>query len=370
MAPTTGGKGTCLTAPLDRCLFHSVWMPDGKSLLVGGHDGTQATFWLYPAAGKPRRLDLGRVCATWSYQMDAHVGRAGAVVFTGSEPNRPTELYYLDSPTAQPRRLTHFNDEVAGRTLGKMETITWKTRDGFTADGIVTYPPDFNKDKRYPLVLVIHGGPQSASVERFNVLSQLIAAKGYLVFEPNYRGSDHLGNAYQHAIVKDWGDGPGKDVMAGIEALKKRGFVDEKRIAVTGWSYGGYMTTWLIGHYHIWKAAMAGAAVTDWSDMYNLSDGNVQMRYSFDGTPWTGECAQAVSRTVADHLRPPNQDADADPLHDRRCARADHAVVPAVPCAQGQRRAGEVHRLPRGRTLPRRSRARQGRHAPLGWLGR
>jgi dipeptidyl aminopeptidase/acylaminoacyl peptidase len=221
--------------------------------------------------------------------MDAHVGRTGSVVFTGTEPDRPTELYYLDSLDGQPRRLTNFNAEVAGRKLGQIETITWKTTDGFTADGIVTYPPGFDKEKKYPLVLVIHGGPQSASVERFNMLTQMIAARGYVTFEPNYRGSDHLGNAYQHAIVKDWGEGPGKDVMAGIEKLKERGFVDEKRIAVTGWSYGGYMTTWLIGHYHIWKAALAGAAVTDWVDMYNLGDGNVQLRYSFDGTPWAGE---------------------------------------------------------------------------------
>jgi dipeptidyl aminopeptidase/acylaminoacyl peptidase len=289
VAPAQGGKGDCLTGSLDRCLFHSVWMPDGKGLLVGGHDGTRATFWFYPLSGTPSRLDLGRVCATWAYQMDAHVGRTGAVVFTGSEPDSPTELYYLDSIAGQPRRLTDFNAEVAGRMLGKIETITWKTTDGFTADGIITYPPDFKKEKKYPLVLVIHGGPQSASVERFSMLPQMMAAKGYVTFEPNYRGSDHRGNAYQHAIVKDWGEGPGKDVMAGIEALKERGFVDDKRIAVTGWSYGGYMTTWLIGHYHIWKAAMAGAAVTDWVDMYNLGDSNVQLRYSFDGTPWAGE---------------------------------------------------------------------------------
>jgi dipeptidyl aminopeptidase/acylaminoacyl peptidase len=293
VAPAQGGKGTCLTGQLDRCLFHSVWMPDGKSLLMGGHDGTRATFWSYPLSGTPHRLDLGRVCATWAYQMDAHVDRTGAMVFTGSEPDRPTELYYLDSLVGTPRRLTDFNAEVARRMLGKIETITWKTMDGFTADGVLTYPPDFTKDKKYPLVLVIHGGPQSASVERFNLLAQLISAKGYIAFEPNYRGSDHLGDAYQHAIVKNWGEGPGKDVMAGIEALKERGFVDDKRMAVTGWSYGGYMTTWLIGHYHIWKAAMAGAAVTDWMDMYNLADGNVQVRYSFEGTPWTGDALKS-----------------------------------------------------------------------------
>ena len=142
--------------------------------------------------------------------------------------------------------------------------MTWKVGGGFEADGIVVYPPDFTPDKKkYPLVLLIHGGPQSASVERFDSWGQIIAAKGYVVFEPNYRGSDHLGNAYMHAIVGDWGKGPGEDVMAGLDALKKRGFIDETRIAVTGWSYGGYMTTWLIGHYHDWKTAIAGAAVTD-----------------------------------------------------------------------------------------------------------
>ncbi len=366
VAPTTGGKGTCLTGPLDRCLFHSVWMPDGKALLVGGHDGTRATFWLYPLVGKPRRLELGRVCATWAYQMDAHVGRTGAIVFTGSEPDRPTELYYLDSSAARPRRLTHINDEVAGRTLGRIETITWKTGDGFTADGIVTHPPDFSKDKRYPLVLVIHGGPQSASIERFNVLTQLIAAKGYIVFEPNYRGSDHRGNAYQHAIVKDWGDGPGKDVMAGIAALKERCNVDEKRIAVTGWSYGGYMTTWLIGHYQIWKAAMAGAAVTDWVDMYNLGDGNVQLRYSFDGTPWTGDALTMYREqspiTYARQIKTPTL----------ILSTTGDARVPITQSYQlyhalkGQRRARQVHRLSCGRTLPQRSGAQQGRNAPLG----
>jgi dipeptidyl aminopeptidase/acylaminoacyl peptidase len=288
VAPAAGGPGTCLTAKLDRALLHSAWAPDGKALLVGGHDGTHTALWLCPLAGEPRRLELGRVDPAWGYGMDARFGRTGAAVFTGSEPGRPTELYYLDSPTAAPRRLTDFNAEVAGRMLGKVEALTWKTHDGFEADGVLTYPPDFAKDKKYPLVLLIHGGPQSASVERFNAWAQLIAARGWVVFEPNYRGSDNRGNAYQRAIFKDQGDGPGKDVMAGLEALKKRGFVDEARIAVTGWSYGGYMTTWLIGHYDVWKTAIAGAAVTDLADQYNLSDGNVARRFSYGGSPWDG----------------------------------------------------------------------------------
>src|SRR5207302_5173518 len=110
-----------------------------------------------------------------------------------------------------------------------------------------------------------------------------------VVFLPNYRGSDNLGYAYQHAIVGDTGDGPGRDVMAGLEAVRKRGFVDARRVAVSGWSYGGYMTAWLIGHYHVWKTAIAGAAVTDWNDQHDLSDGNVQIRYNFGGSPWKGD---------------------------------------------------------------------------------
>ena len=301
--------------------------------------------------------------------MDAVVGPGGAMAFTGSEPDHPTELYYLDSPDPHPtlsprwgegrvrgpRRLTDFNAEVAGRSLGKVETMAWKVGGGFETDGIVVYPPDFTPDKKkYPLVLLIHGGPQSASVERFDSWGQIIAAKGYIVFEPNYRGSDHRGKAYMHAIVGDWGKGPGEDVMAGLDALKKRGFIDETRIAVTGWSYGGYMTTWLIGHYHDWKTAIAGAAVTDWRDMYDLSDGNVQRRDTLRRLAVGRRLREAVPRAIADHVRAGDEDADADPVGHGRRPGADHAVVPAVPRAEGQQRAGEVRGLPDGRPLPRR----------------
>ena len=156
--------------------------------------------------------------------------------------------------------------------LGKVEPIEWQGPDGWHEDGVLIYPPDFAPDKKYPLVLFIHGGPEWASTEAFNEWGQLIAAHGYVVFRPNYRGSDNLGNAYQMAIVNDTGDGPGRDIMAGLEAVERRGFVNTNRIAVSGWSYGGYMTVWLIGHYQVWKTAIAGAAVTDWLADYSLSD--------------------------------------------------------------------------------------------------
>jgi len=289
VAPSAGGEGTNLTKPIDRCFYASVWTPDGKALLVGGNDGTHVSLWLAPLDGPAKKQALGDVHPAWSFFVDVSVGRDGALAFVGSEPSRPSELYYMASPSAAPRRLTDLNAEVASRTLGKVEHFTWKGPDGFSEDGVVVTPPGLAPGAKVPLVLVIHGGPQAASTEAFGALAQLFAAQGLAVFSPNYRGSDNLGNAYQRAIMGDAGDGPGRDVLAGVDALVKRGFVDPARIAVSGWSYGGYMTSWLIGHDTRWKAAVAGAPVTDLADQYFFSDFNVQMRYAMkgDATPFS-----------------------------------------------------------------------------------
>jgi len=286
---TTGGDGSDATRSMDRDLLRVLWMPDGNSLLVGGHDGTLTSLWLQPLAGAAKKLSLGDISPSWLFWVDAFVGRKGEIAFTGSTPAQPAELYYMTSSSDTPKRLTDFNHEIASLALGKAEKFAWKGPDGFQEDGVLFYPPDFQKDRKYPLVLIIHGGPTASTTTQFNFLSQLMATHGYLVFSPNYRGSDNLGNAYQRAIWNDAGDGPGRDVIAGIDALKKLGFVDANKIGVTGWSYGGYMTSWLIGHYQIWKAAMAGAPVTDEYDEYNLSDGNVSDRYGFKGSPYVGD---------------------------------------------------------------------------------
>jgi dipeptidyl aminopeptidase/acylaminoacyl peptidase len=284
-----GGEGTNLTKPIDRCLYASVWTSDGKALLVGGNDGTRVSLWLAPLDGPAKRLELGDASPAWSFFVDATVGKNDSIAFVGSEPGRPAELWVMASPAAAPKRLTDLNAEIAGRDLGKVEAFTWQGPDGWNEDGVVVLPPGLAPGTNVPLVLYIHGGPQAASTRAFSAPAQLFAAQGWAVFSPNYRGSDNLGNAYQRAIFNDAGDGPGRDVLAGVDALVKRGFVDPSRIAVSGWSYGGYMTSWLIGHDARWKAAVAGAAVTDLYDQYFFSDFNVQERYSMKGfaTPFS-----------------------------------------------------------------------------------
>jgi dipeptidyl aminopeptidase/acylaminoacyl peptidase len=304
-----GGDGAVATRSIDHDLMRVIWMPDGNSLLVGGHDGTQTSLWLQALGGAAQKLALGDVNPAWSFWIDASVGRKGEIAFTGSTSTQPSELYYMASANDAPKRLTNFNQGIAALQLGKTQRFEWQGPDGFHEDGVLVYPPDFQKDKKYPLVLVIHGGPTASSITAFSFLSQLLAAHGYIVFSPNYRGSDNLGNTYQRAIYNDAGDGPGRDVIAGIDALKKQGSIDEAKIGVSGWSYGGYMTSWLIGHYSIWKAAMAGAPVTDLYDEYNLSDGNVTVRYNFKGSPYVADNLKAYREqspiTYAAHIKTP-----------------------------------------------------------------
>lgn len=288
VSSAAGGDGVDLTRDIDRNLQRVIWMPDGKSLLVGGHDGTRVSLWLQPLAGRARELSLGEVNPAWLFWVDADVGPRGEIAFPGSTASRPSELYYMPSSAEPPKRLTNFNQQIAALQLGKVDRFQWQGPDGFREDGLLFYPPDFSRDKKYPLVLMVHGGPTAASFTEFDGFAHLVASRGYVVFEPNYRGSDNLGNAYQRAIYDDAADGPGRDVMAGIDALKQLGFVDESRIAVSGWSYGGFLTAWLIGHYQVWKTAVAVAAITDWNEHYNLSGSNVAWRHAFKGSPWVG----------------------------------------------------------------------------------
>jgi len=310
VAPLAGGAPRSLTQALDHNLFGAQWLPDGTSLLVVGNDRTSVGAWIQPLDGPARRLDTGDLVINGAFGYDIAVATHGTTIaFTATTPTRPSELYVMDSPDAKPRRLTDFNAWAGDVAWGKLERITWKT-DAFEADGVLGLPPGFSADQRYPLVLLIHGGPQASSKLSFSSLAQLMAAEGWIVFQPNYRGSDNLGNAYQVAIRNDAGAGPGRDVMAGVSMLRARPYVDKTRTAVTGWSYGGFMTSWLIGNYpNEWRAAMAGAPVTSWEDMYNFADGSVTIRYSFGGSPWTEERMKAYREqspiTYATRIRAP-----------------------------------------------------------------
>ena len=290
------GKIWDATAALPRHFRNYVWMPDGRSLIVAGGLGTHTVLWQQPLSGKARLIDLGGVEAnnglgvtTSDDTTRMSISRTGAIAFIGSTATHPGELYILDSVNAKPRRLTNVNAFTDDLDLGRTESIEWTGPGGFREDGVLTYPVGYEQGRKYPLVLVIHGGPMMSSNMGFQRLAQLLATAGFLVFQPNYRGSTNLGDAYQHAIYRDTGDGPGKDVMAGLAAVEKLGIVDENRIGVSGWSYGGYLTAWLTSHYDVWRAAVAGAPLTDWLMDYSLSYYQEGDAYFFGSSPWTND---------------------------------------------------------------------------------
>lgn len=280
-APAGGGPGRTLSRGLDRSIGWFFATPSG--FLVGGNDHTRVGLWALAPGGAARPLELGPVVEF----TDLDRGPSGAIALAGSERARPPELYFKADPDAAPVRLTDFNRDTAALALGRSEALTWTSSDGVAADGVVTFPPDFDAKRRWPLVLYIHGGPTGSSNESFSELAQLLAARGFVVLQPNYRGSDNLGDAFQRGIVSGAGSGPGRDVIAGVEALKRLGYVDPERVAVSGWSYGGFMTVWMLGHYPGFRAAVAGAAALDLVDMYALSDLNVMPRHAITGSPWT-----------------------------------------------------------------------------------
>jgi dipeptidyl aminopeptidase/acylaminoacyl peptidase len=287
-----GGESSIVSKDLDRNVLSHAWTADSKSLVVVGVERTRPIAWLQSLEGASRALDLGSVTNVSSLV----ASRSGALSFVGSEPNKPAEVYFMAAPGATPKRLTAFNERFTRLSTGRVETLVWQGPDGFTLDGVVTYPPGFKKGNKAPLVLNLHGGPMFATPESWDSFSQLLAAQGWIVFQPNYRGSTSTGTALQTAIINDAGNGPGRDVMSGIAALQAKGIVDETRMAVSGWSYGGYMTAWLIGNYPVWRAAVTGATVTDWLDYYNLSDANVWAGYGLGGSPWRDDNAENYRR--------------------------------------------------------------------------
>ncbi len=305
VSPTAGGEGKNLTPALDRDVYRAM-LDAGRQGAAAGRARRQPL-----KGGAARRLNLGSVSPYWSFWVEVAVGAKGGVAFSGTDPGQPAELFYMASTGAAPKRLTDFNHAVKDLQLGKTQTLTWQC-DGMTNNGELTYPANYVAGKTYPLVPAIHGGPYMASTATLSSLSQLFAGRGYFVFEPNYRGSGNLGNACKtaiHAIYKDAGAGPGRDVMAGLARLKRSGLIDTTRIGVSGWSYSGYMTTWLPGHYPTqWKAA--GAAVTDLLDQYNLADASVQWAAFFDESFWLSEAnAQAYREqspmSAASRIRTP-----------------------------------------------------------------
>ncbi|MDQ2991557.1 MAG: hypothetical protein M3R30_01895, partial [Candidatus Eremiobacteraeota bacterium] len=184
------GAGRDVSRVLDRNAVNYAWYPNGQGFVLEGDDGTHKALWRVPLDGAAKRFDLGEMDVFGDF--NGSVAADGAIAFIGATPSRPGEIYYLSAGATRPVRLTNANAWVDGLSLGRVATLEWKNG-AFSEDGVVTYPPSYDASKKYPLVLTIHGGPTSATTTSFDTFAQLAAAHGYIVLQPNYRGSDNLG---------------------------------------------------------------------------------------------------------------------------------------------------------------------------------
>lgn len=248
------------------------WLPGGQELLLLSQERLETPLVVAREDGQSRRLPLvpegGTVLPPLSLD-----GRTLALL--RAEPTRPPEVW-AGALDGELRRLTDLNPQLADVALAAMEPIAWRSSDGLEIQGWLLRPPGAQAGTRLPLVVDIHGGPKARWGPTFHGTwhdwGQALAAAGYAVLLPNPRGSTGRGAAFAAANGSDLGGKDFEDIMAGIDHLIAQGIADPERLGVGGWSYGGFMTAWTIGHTDRFKAAVCGAAVTNWPSKIGTTD--------------------------------------------------------------------------------------------------
>ncbi len=278
--PARGGAPRSLTAALDRPAagwpaFASGrafnWSRDSKSILfLAGDRGTQAIYCGSLTGKCQRVLDGER-------QIEAFVTTADGkrALFTASWPSVPWELYSVSLANgARERNLSHANDKLVTEVaLADVHRMTYSAPDGLEIETFILYPPDYQPGRRYPLAVNVHGGPHGYHPGSIGLTEfQSLAAKGYVVTLPNPRGSATYGEAFCEACAEDWGGMDYEDILSGIGVLIAEGIADPERLYIGGYSYGGFMASWAIGHTDRFKAALVGAPCSDQLTMFGTSD--------------------------------------------------------------------------------------------------
>ena len=285
LVPARGGAARVLVGesePYD--VDQAMWSADGKSIYFLANLGVHEEVFQVPSAGgKPRQLTDGKHnIGNWSQSRDR-------LAFTLSD-STGADVWTMKIGDTSPSRVTRIFDAVARDfKLGRQEAIQWKGADGATVEGLVTYPVDYQAGRKYPLAVMTHGGPQAADKYGIGSTSyeiQVLAGKGYVSLQPNYRGSTGYGDAFLRDMIGHYFQNAHLDVMTGVDELIRRGIADPDRMVKMGWSAGGHMTNKIITFTDRFKAASSGAGVAQWVSMYAQTDMRAFRTPWFGGTPW------------------------------------------------------------------------------------
>jgi len=267
-------------------------LPDG-SVLCACRTGTEVQL---VSQANPKAAIVMHEGWAGTYELPAAASQSQSqstrIAFAYSAIERPTEIYIADGPDklAQARPITSFNKLFTERELPLAKPYRWTSDDGTPVEGMLMYPPGKFEAKNLPMFVFIHGGPQDADGNHFVAdwyqWDRLAATAGWLVFEPNYRGSTGYGDKFALQIVPEIVSRPGKDILTGVDALVKDGIADANQLAIGGYSYGGYMTNWLITQTTRFKAAVTGAGAVEHVANWGNDDTVFDDAYFLGGLPW------------------------------------------------------------------------------------
>ncbi len=260
-----------------------------NSVLTSARLGTEVHMYL---VGKPS--ESLRQLRGWpgTYEDIATDEHSSRIAFIYSSLNKPQEIYLAESADKldEARPITSFNRFLAEKDLPQGKPYRWKADDGTSVEGMLIYPPGKFEARHLPMFTFIHGGPADADGNHFEAdwyqWAALAATNGWLVFEPNYRGSTGYGDKFLEEIVPVIVSRPGKDILEGVDALVNDGIADPDHLAVGGYSYGGYMTNWLITQTTRWKAAVTGAGAVEHVGNWGNDDTTYDDAYFLGGRPW------------------------------------------------------------------------------------
>jgi dipeptidyl aminopeptidase/acylaminoacyl peptidase len=266
VAPANGGSARNVTPGIAASPNALYWAAPDKILFTENIDGQSGISKLNLNTGKVDQLWSGPETVTASFSADH--AKSAAI---RSSPAHPAEIWV--GSIGNWKQLTHYNDSVRP-DWGEMKSLHWAS-DGMRVQGWLLYPKGYDSSRRYPMVVAVHGGPAAAVRPTWpsrGLNLYKLSAQGYFVLYPNPRGSYGQGETFTQGNVKDFGYGDFRDIMAGVDEVVKTLPVDEQRIGIFGWSYGGYMTMWAVTQTHRFRAAVAGAGLSNWQSYYGQND--------------------------------------------------------------------------------------------------
>ncbi len=277
----SGANPRELAAGLDRSPQNILWAKDNSGVYFGAEDRGSRNLYFAPLRGAHRQVTTGTHMLAVS-----DINAAGQAVGTLTDFQNPADIASFSVSNPAVKKLTQVNaDILQGVTLGQVEEIWYTSTGNFRIQGWLVKPPAFDPAKKYPLILVIHGGPHAMYNVSFNFSWQHHASEGYVVLYTNPRGSSGYGSAFGNAIKNDYPNKDYDDLMNGVDEAIKKGYIDEKNLFVYGGSGGGVLTSWIVGHTDRFAAASVNFPVINWLSFVGNTDG-VSWYRNFAKLPW------------------------------------------------------------------------------------